>query len=127
MGGRYHRPAIRTFAAGIVVLTLGIMGYGLYLIVVGQPWTIVPERPPGGTQDPGTTVVMPALQGVIPLTGGILVLAGILFRKLLVAWVGAILIALFASLFLFGVGGILIPVAAALLTLLAIETWLARR
>jgi hypothetical protein len=117
---------MRAAAIGVVVLSLAVAGFGLYLVLVGPELTFVPAVPVGTLPAEGTTKTVPAVQGLIPLTGGILVLAGLAARRLWLAWIGAGLTTLFAALFVFGVGGALLPVVAALLILLGIVTWWGR-
>lgn len=64
--------------AAAAVLAVAIAGYGLYLVLVGLEWTLMPavpaDSPPG---EPATTTV-PAMQGLIPLAGGLIVLIGLI-------------------------------------------------
>jgi hypothetical protein len=124
MDGRASRILKRAATVALLALALGIASYGLYLVVVGQQWMVVQEAVPLD-EPPGTARVetMPAPQGLIPLAGGALIVGGIAARRLVLAWVGAAIITLFAALFLFSVGGILLAVAPVLLVLLSIVTW----
>jgi hypothetical protein len=80
-------------------------GYGLFLIVLGQPWATITEA---GESAPA---MIPAAAGVVPLVAGVLVIAGAAFHRKLIAFVGAALLLAFAILFIFGIGGVMVPVA----------------
>jgi hypothetical protein len=114
-------------AMAVVVLSIGIALYGLYLVVVGTEWTIVEAVPLGDSPGVGASRYLPAIQGLLPLVGGAMVVVGVAVNRPLLAWVGTVVVAVFSALFLFGVGGILIPFAAALLALLAVLTLLHHR
>lgn len=118
-----NRVVSRAAAFGVVLLALVIAGYGLYLVVVGPTVGHMPAVPEGTQPGPTTTGTVPALQGLIPVVGGGLVLAGLSLRRLWLAWAGALVASGFAGLFVFGVGGVLLPVAAALVVLLGVVTW----
>jgi hypothetical protein len=119
-----HRRNERITVMGVALLAAGIALYGLYLVVVGVEWTIVREVPLGDPPGARTSQYLPAYQGLVPLIAGALVVLGVTVHQPLLAWAGAMVVAVFSVLFLFGVGGILIPFAAALLVLLAVMTWL---
>ena len=53
-------------------------------------------------------------------------IAGLTFRKLLLAWAGFGVIAVFSVLYLFGVGWELLPAIPVLFILLVMVSWLAK-
>jgi hypothetical protein len=96
-----------------VLLTVIVISYGLYLLIVGETRVIVNEG-----ETVRQTVFVPHEGGIFPLVGGIALFIGLLTRRALVAWLGFVLVAAFSMLFLFGIGGRLLPVSAILLLLL---------
>ncbi len=100
-------------ASALIATT--VVAYGLYLLLVGQALTDMPE---------GSTVGMvryePTPSGLVPLVGGSVILAGLLFERPLVAWVGLVVIAAFSVLFVFGIGGASVPVFGLLAAMLAV-------
>lgn len=112
---------VKLFTAVTVLLAATVILYGLYLLIVGETRTIINE---------GETVrqplFVPHVAGIFPLIGGITLLAGLLTRRPLIAWLGFVFIAAFSVLFLFGIGGLLLPVSAILLLLLTTMTLLKR-
>jgi hypothetical protein len=123
MNDRARKVFVRAAAIGVAVLAVGMAGYGLYLVLIGPESTVMPAVPLGTPPGETTTRTVPAMQGLIPLAGGALVLVGLATRRLWLAWAGALVLALFAGLFVFGVGGVLIPFVGALLLLLSIVSW----
>ena len=116
----FARHITRSLGVSLAVL---IVAYGLYLLLVGQQITFQEEVPIGAAPAEQVTRHLPAVQGVIPLAAGVVILVGLVTQRLLVAWVGALAASAFAGLFVFGVGGILIPVAVMLLVALGGLTW----
>lgn len=109
-----------------VALALAIAAYGVYLLAVGTPVTIVPASLPGTERQPGTTENWPSPAGLFPLVSGLTVAAGLLLRAWVIVALGAAGIGLFSILFVFGVGGVLLP-AWLLLVFLLTLAWLAER
>lgn len=114
-------------AAGLaVLLAVAIGAYGLYLVAIGPVVMIVPEG-----ADPNGPAVrqvrIPVESGWIAIVGGSLVFAGLVTRRLVAMWIGAAVIAGFATLFLFGVSGALLPVVPVLFILLAVVSLAWRR
>jgi hypothetical protein len=114
----------RALTVSLALLGLGVVAYGLYLVVVGPVGTVVPAVPLGESPRPGVSRTFPTLSGLIPLLGGVLLLAGLALRQLALAWAGAVVIGIFAALFVLGVGGVLLPIAVILWCLLGVRTWL---
>lgn len=104
----------------LLVFALTAATYGVLLVLVGQELTLFPEALPGEGVGDGQREPSPAFQGLIPLLGGALVAIGAATRRLWMAWAGAAVVTLFTALFAFGVGGALLPVAGAILVLLAL-------
>lgn len=96
-----------------------VVAYGVFLLVIGQPWTLYAESPTGGV-DLGREF-RPVITGLIPVVGGAAVLLGLALRASSLSWLGWLVVAGFAGMFVFGVGGALVPVAAILFFLLVIE------
>lgn len=92
-----------------IVLSLGIVAYGAYLVLLGPTLQGVVE----GTATAFATR-NPTPSGLIPAFGGALSAGGVLSRRLRIAWTGTAISALFAVLFVFGNGGVLIPMTLAL-------------
>lgn len=95
----------------VLLLSAGAVVYGLWLVAVGQGWTVVDEL--GNAQ----ATREPTVAGVYPLIGGGLCLLGAVARRWSLAAAGAALMLVFSVLFAFGVGGVMIPVAVVLLVL----------
>lgn len=104
-----------------ILISLIVIIYASKLLIVGQPVTIFQEGI--GTGQPfGPSVVenvryQPA---IIPLIAGLVLLAGLLWKKTMIAWVGLGILVVFSILFLFSSGGAFIPAAGILLVLLLI-------
>ena len=98
--------------------------YALTLLVVGEKITIVPESPIEeiNKTDPVPMTMsieyIPYPPAIIPLLAAVLLLAGLLGRNQLLAWIGLAILLVFSLLFLFSSGGILLPIAGLLLLLL---------
>lgn len=96
-----------------ILITVAVGFYGLFLFVVGQPWTVVREG--GG----GVTVQWySAPPALLIIAGDLVLLSGLLKRKLWITWIGFGFLLVFSMLFLFGIGGALIPLVSALLVFL---------
>lgn len=103
-------------AADVVLLGLAALLaiYGMYVALIGPVVLFV-------TPDGGVPVAshVPNAAGLIPIAAALLVWFGIRRLDERIAWAGGVTAALFAVLFLFGIGGLLIPIAGALLLVLA--------
>lgn len=115
----------RAAAFGIGLVALFTAGYGIYLLIVGLTVVSMPAVPGGTPPGPTSTRTVPVLEGWIPTIAGALILVGVALRRVWLAWAGALVVSIFAALFVFRIGGILAPVAAALLVLLGIVSWTA--
>lgn len=112
--------------AGAILLIAAVAFYALRLLIVGEAWTVVPEvsitealkqAPRGIVRFSPTTRPV-----VVPLLAAAMLLAGLLTRKLVIAWIGLAVLFLFSALFLFSIGAGLLPMAGLLLILLTIIT-----
>ena len=107
--------------AATIVAAAVVAYYGLYLILVGQREVGIAE---------GSTIIrsylVPQSSGIVPLAGSLIMIAGLTFRKLLLAWAGFGVIAVFSVLYLFGVGWELLPAIPVLFILLVMVSWLAK-
>jgi hypothetical protein len=61
-----------------------------------------------------------APQAVVPFLSTLMILGGLIIKRRVIAWLGTVILLVFSLLFVFGVGGIILPVAAAMLLLIAI-------
>jgi len=120
----------RKLTAFIVLLTLLVTAavalYALFLLLVGVPGTVVYEVPITTVPEPGIRGSMqfsPAPQALVAILAAGAILVGLLTRKMIIAWIGLLILFVFSILFLFGVGGGLLPVAGLLMILLAIIQW----
>ena len=104
---------ISTLAA--ILLTALVAFYSLFLLVIGQPWTIAYE----GVDNRGLLFI-PAPPAFVPLLAATVLLLGLLIRKKLMAWIGLAILLAFSLLFMFGIGGILLPATGLLFTLLIV-------
>lgn len=92
------------------------VGYGLFLLFVGQAWMVYTESPSGGTEV--GREFQPVIAGLFPVVGGTAVVIGLFLGMKIVSWLGWMVLAVFAGLFMFGVGGMLLPVVALLFVVL---------
>jgi len=110
------------FLAAVVALD------GLFLATVGVPGTVIREVPltkvPEKAQE--SLQFSPAPQGLVAFLSAIMLIGGLLTRKLAIAWLALAVLFVFSTLFLFGVGGGFLPVAGLLLIFLSIVTILRR-
>ena len=117
------RAVARAAAIGTALLSLATTACGIYVLVVGVTVVATPAVPVGTAPGPTSSGTIVVVAGVIPTVAGGLILIGLALRKLWLSWAGVAATSLFAALFVFSIGGILVPVAAALLVLLATLTW----
>ena len=104
-----------------IILAIIIATYSLFLLIVGQPWSVVAE---GNTS--GQVEFVRAPQAILPLLSTVMILAGLVAKQHAITWIGAVLLLLFSLRFVFGVGGILLPAAGAMLFLIAIISMVGR-
>lgn len=104
-----------------IILAIIIATYSLFLLIVGQPWSVVAE---GNTS--GQVEFVRAPQAILPLLSTVMILAGLVAKQRAITWIGAVLLLLFSLRFVFGVGGILLPAAGAMLFLIAIISMVGR-
>ncbi len=111
-----------------IFLAAGVALYGLFLSIVGVPGTSIPEVSltdiPEKVQE--SPQFSPAPQGLVALLSAVMLISGLLMRKLTIAWLGLVILLVFSMLFLFGVGGGFLPIAGLLLILLSVVTVLRR-
>ncbi len=109
-------------ATGVaILLAAAVTLYALFLLFVGQPWTVVQEG-----EVTRSVQYFPHPAAVVPLLASALLLVGLLKQRLLVAWIGLAVLFAFGALFLFGIGGGLLLVAGLLLIVLTIITLIRR-
>jgi len=111
-----------------IIVATAVALFAAYRLIVGLPLTVVPEVPEG-TSTPPTVVAVtyaPYPAAAIPLGATLLLIGGLLTRKLWVVWTGWVILTGFSALFLFSSGAALLPAVALLLVLLVIVTvnWL---
>lgn len=104
-----------------VLVAAAVVLYAIHMLVVGQAQASVPAVPLGQPQAPPTVVRVPWPPAVVPLVGAVLAIAGLLARRLSLAWAGVAILILFSGLFVFSGGGTFIPAAGLLLVLLIIQ------
>ena len=102
-----------TLAAILLAALVGF--YSLFLLVIGQPWTIAYE---GGENRSLQFILAPS--AFVPLLAAIVLLLGLLLRKKFMTWIGLAILLVFSLLFMFGIGGILLPATGLLFTLLIV-------
>lgn len=126
MRGSPLREKITMVAVGLAVLSAMVVAmYAVWLLAIGQPWTLVLEVPAKSQQaSPVERVVhTPVPAAVVLLLAATLLIIGLLGRRLWLAWIGLATLTAFSALFVFGVGGGLLPVAGFLLLLLVTITF----
>lgn len=70
--------------------------------------------------------IEPSFRALWAFLSAVMLISGLLMRKLTIAWLGLVILLVFSMLFLFGVGGGLLSIAGLLLILLSIVTVLRR-
>lgn len=113
---RRHPGIDAALATGAGALAVVAAVYGVYLLFLGPVLTYVEPDSPSHA----VLVRQPTLAGVIPMAAAILLAYGLL-RASRIAWAGAIALAAFAVLSMFGIGGVMLPVAAGALLVLALK------
>jgi hypothetical protein len=111
-----------------IIVATAVALFAAYRLIAGMPLTVVPEVPEG-TSTPPTVVAVtyaPYPAAMIPLCAALLLIVGLLIRKLWLVWTGWLILSVFSGLFLFSSGALLLPAAALLLVLLVVFTanWL---
>lgn len=113
-----NRITSEALSAVVAGLLAGVaLVFGLVLAFIGLPFWV-------GVSDGGSEpyrFAQTSGAGFIFALGGAIVLIGLARSNRLAAWVGAVIIAGYAGLGIFGVGAILIPLA--LLLILALLMW----
>jgi len=112
---------VNAATAAAILLAAGVAIYALFLLLVGVPGTVVREG-----EVTRSVRYFPHPAAVVPLLTAVMLLSGLLTRKLLLAWVGFAALFAFGALSLFGIGGPLFPVAGLLLILLTLITIIQR-
>ena len=120
---------IHTFASILAILMAMIVIFyaGVRLIIPVQD--IIYRETINASQplDPRTMASSRYFTMVIPLIAGLVLLAGLWWRKSVITWVGWGVLAVFSGLFMFGVGGMFLPAAGILLVLLLIMTFIEKK
>lgn len=118
----YATTTVAILLAAVVALR------GLFLAIVGVPGTFVREvsitEIPEKVQE--SLQFSPAPQGLVFLLSAVMLISGLLMRKLWIAWLSMVILLGFSMLFLFGVGGGFLLIDGLLLILLSIVTVLRR-
>jgi hypothetical protein len=115
--------------SGLVALLAVLVGaYAVRLLVGGTLGVTVPETPLGNPNPtPFGSSYVPYSPALAPLLASALVLVGLLVRRPLLSWMGAVLLLGFSFLFVFSAGGGFLPLAGLLIALLLIlhifRTW----
>ena len=124
-----RHPHVRRFEAWFEILLSGLAAllallagvYAFRLLSEGILVTSVGEVPAGSPYPAVGSARYTSYQpAVVPLLASILVLLGLLARRPLLAWVGAVLLLVFSFLFVFSAGGGFLPLAGLLIALLLI-------
>ena len=111
-----------------ILLTMVAALFTANLLIGGIPLTTIQETPGGSTQGQTGTVNSVPYPAAVPMFLAALVLiGGLLGRKLWIAWVGLAALSLLSGLFLFSSGDTLVPLDLILLILLIALTILRRR
>lgn len=97
--------AHRLADAGAVLLALAAVTFGIWLLVVGQLWTVFENgnRPYEAFE--------PTALGLAPLASGLLLGVGVLAHHRAISWLGAILLTVSSVLGVFGALSFMLPVA----------------
>jgi hypothetical protein len=116
-------PRVQGALAMAIVVVAAAAGVGsLAFALAGLAGPAVSEGGP-----PVSPKAYPVPQAWLGVLASALVIGGMLGGRLVVAWVGALLLEAFALLFVFGVGGWFLPVGTLLLLLLAARAWREKR
>ncbi len=99
----------------IIILATMVATYSLFLLVVGQPWSVAYED---NMRQQVEYVRAP--QAIVPFLSTLMILGGFVVKRRVITWLGTAILLIFSLLFVFGVGGIILPVAAAILLLIAV-------
>lgn len=112
----------------LLLLTIFIGGYAIFLLVRGAAWSSVPVVEPNVPLPPAQIVFeSPYWPALYPILGSLLVLGGLLTRKLTVAWLGVGLLITSSFLYVFSMGGIFLKPSLLLVVLLLIYHISSRR
>lgn len=101
--------------AVVIFLATMVATYSLFLLVVVQPWSVAYEDHIGQQVE---YVRVP--QAIVPFLCTLMIFGGLVVKRRIITWLGTIILLVFSLWFLFGVGGIILPVAGAILLLIAI-------
>lgn len=115
-----------TFLA--ILLTAVAALFAANLLFTGIQLPTVQEIPEGSTEPPAETVETVPYPPAIPmLLSALVLLGGLLARKLWVAWLGWAVLGILSLLFLFSSGAALVPIELLLLLLLIFLTLIKRQ
>ncbi len=104
-----------------IVLATSVALYGLFLAIVGMPATLVQEvNPFEGTGGEKTLIRYPVYHSLFGTISAVIIISGLLTRKMQITWIGFIFLLAYSILFLFSVGAGLLPMVVILLVLLII-------
>jgi len=107
--------------AALLLLAISIAGFAIFLLIRGAPLLSVPvveENVP--LLEPVITYERPYIPAIFPILGSVLVLWGVLIKKMIVAWLGAAILVVYSVLFVFSWGGIFLLPGLILVALLLV-------
>ena len=99
--------------------------YGLFLLIIGMPEQYIYESVvligdiPERVHEEGIRFHPDGARGLLTFLSPMVLIAGLLTRKLAIAWQGLLILFAFSGLFLFSVGATLLPIDVILLILLS--------
>jgi hypothetical protein len=118
---------------GVIAISMAVIVYVLFLVVVGASWTDVPESPSGSPAGAVTVFrPVPLEPALIAFVTASFVILGIALRVrggrwgLHLAWIGAASLTIFGAIFIFGSFGVIFLAGLALLALIAVFAWFGR-
>lgn len=124
---RARQMVIKAVTAGAFVLAATVALYAVFLVAIGMPTAVIPERVPGQAGNVKEQIqYIPTLHALIGFAAAMMVVAGLGLHRLGIAWAGISLLFIYGAFFLFSVGGGVL-LAAALLTVLLIPLTVFRR
>ena len=103
----------------LLLLAVLIAGFAIFLLLRGAPFSSFPVVE-GNAPLPEALITYerPYLPAIFPILGGVFVLWGVLSQKLIIAWLGAVILVVYTILFVFSWGGIFIVPGFILVVLL---------
>ena len=127
---RNHDLIIKSSSIIAIALTLIVLTFAIYLLVVGQKFVGVSETTffANGEIDHSsveeTVSYEPYPTAIFPLVSSVFLIYGVLKRRnyLILAWAGLTFLLIFSGLFLFSSGAAFLPVAGLILVCLTITT-----